>query len=176
MSKLHIGSGKINMEGYINIDIEPSSNPDICGNILGMEFSDVDAIYSCHCMEHLSYPEDAVKLLSLCYSWLRDGCALRLAVPDLELAAKAYCNRGDLRFLYAKDFKAYYYKDTAAERLNFFVKSWGHKICYDFELLSLLLRDAGFRHIERKRPNESAIEGFSHDRFISESLYIEAIK
>lgn len=175
---LHVGCGPIKLNGYTNIDIEQSHNPDICGDILTMDFEDVDVIYGCHFFEHLSYPVNAVKCLSLFYKWLKLDGVLRLAVPDLMKAAHAYAKGYDMRFLYGQNFKGYYYKDTPAERLNFFVKAWEHQMCYDADLLYHLLRDAGFEvgKIKPKMPNESKIPDFSHDRFISESIYVEAIK
>jgi predicted SAM-dependent methyltransferase len=86
--KLHLGSGKIKLDGYINVDIEPSHEPDVIGDMLQMDFKDVDVIYLCHSYEHLRFPDDAVKALELFYKWLKVGGILRLAVPDLELAAR----------------------------------------------------------------------------------------
>ena len=176
MKMIQAGCGPIKLDGYINIDIEPSHNPDVCGDILTMDFEDVDVIYSCHMAEHLSFPFGMVKFLSLCHKWLKKGGILRLAVPDLELGVFGYYVKKDLNFLYGDEFKGYYYRDTLAERLNFFIKAWEHKFCYDYETLSLLIADAGFTVIQKKQANESAIPGFNHDRFISESLYVEAIK
>lgn len=178
MNKLHVFCGPIYLDGWINLDISGSHKTDACGDILKAEFEEnsLDAIYGCHGLEHLNYPDDTVKFLELAYKWLKPGGVLRLAVPDLELAARAYMSHGDLSFLYGKDFKAYYHKDKPAERLNFFIKAWNHQICYDFDLLGSLLQDAGFKIIFRREPNESSIPDFDHDRFVSESLYVEAIK
>ena len=174
--KLNVGSGKIRMNGYTNIDIEPSHEPDICADVLTLDFTNVEVIYLCHSFEHFAYYEDALKALKLFYKWLKSDGVLRLAVPNLELAVKAYCQGGDLKFLYGGDFKGYYHNDTAGERLNFFVKAWNHQHCYDYQTLKLLLEEAGFTRIGKRNANESLIEGFNHDRFISESLYIEATR
>lgn len=178
MKTLHVGCGPIHIDGYVNIDINPKHRPDICADVseLPYEKLSIDAIFGCHFFEHLQYPEKAVTVLGKFYDWLKHGGILRLVVPDLEIAAHAYVTTGDLRFLYAEDFKAYYYKNCKAERLNFFVKAWEHQMCYDYDLMSKLLRDAGFENIEKKKPNESKIPGFCHDRFIGESLFVEAIK
>lgn len=174
--KLHIGSGPIYLEGWVNIDISDAHKSDICADVLTLDFKEVDVIYSCHFFEHLSYPNDAIKALSLFYNWLRPGGVLRLAVPDLGLAAVDYVMKGDLKFLYGGDFKGYYHKDTPCERFNFFIKAWEHQMCYDFELLKSLLQDGGFETIYKTGANQSQIQNFNHDRFISESLYVEAIK
>lgn len=176
MKKLHIGCGPIYLDGWINVDINPLHETDVYGDILEMNFENLDVVYSCHAAEHFLYPDGIVKLLSLCYKWMKTGGIIRIAVPDLELAARAYVNGDDLTFLYSKDFKGYYYKDRPCERFNFFVKAWNHQMCYDFNLLRELFADAGFIHIQKKKANDSLIPSFNHDRFISESLYIEAVK
>lgn len=178
MKKLHIGCGPIYLDGWINIDISPDHRTDICCDILQHDFDEnyFDVIYLSHVFEHFGYYEDALKALKLFYKWLRPDGILRLAVPSLELACKAYCQGSDLKFLYGEDFKGYYHFDTAGERLNFFVKAWEHKICYDYTTLKLLLEEAGFERIGKRNANESLIDGFNHDRFISESLYVESIK
>lgn len=178
MRKANIGCGPIYMDGWVNIDISSTHKTDICCDILQSHFDNdfFDVILCVHCFEHLDFPVDAVEGLNRFYKWLKPGGIIRMAVPDLELAVKAYVTTGDLKFLYAEDFKAYYYKDCKADRLNFFVKAWEHQCCYDYELLSSMFTDAGFKNIQKKQPNESLIEGFSHDRMILESLYIEAQK
>lgn len=175
MKNLHIGCGPIKLDGYINIDIEPSHEPDICGNILGMDFTDVDVIYSCHCIEHLEISE-AAEAFKLFFQWLKPRGILRMSVPSLEMASQAYVNGSDMKFLYGADFKGYYLHDTPCERFNFFMKEWEHRITYDFTQLRLMLSNAGFSKIERKEANETAIPNFDYDRFISESLYVECIK
>lgn len=178
MTKANIGCGPIYMDGWVNIDISRTHKTDICCDILQTHFDNeyFDVILSVHCFEHLSFPVDAIEALNRFYKWLKPNGIIRIAVPDLEIAVNAYVNGGDLRFLYSPDFKAYYHKDTKAERLNFFVKAWEHQFCFDFETLSGMFADAGFKNIQKKNPNESLIPDFHHDRFISESLYIEAQK
>jgi predicted SAM-dependent methyltransferase len=140
-----------------------------------MDFENVDAIYSCHCLEHLEI-QDCQKAFSLFNKWLKQGGILRFSVPSLEIAINAYHSGSDLKFLYGADFKGYYLYDTPCERFNFFMKEWEHKIIYDLNQLSLMLREAGFSNIQRKEANQSAIPNFHYDRFISESLYVECIK
>lgn len=179
MNKLHCGAGPIHLDGWINFDKgREHTHCEQHGDILQTHFDDnyFDVIYSCHFFEHLSYPVDAVECLNRFYKWLKPNGIIRMAVPDLMLAAKDYVMGGDLKFLYGGDFKGYYYKDNPAERLNFFIKAWEHQMCYSFSLLSELFVDAGFVNIQRKQANESLIPDFNYDRFISESLYIEAIK
>lgn len=175
MKKLHIGAGPCFMYSWVNIDVSRQYEQDIYGDILTMDFNGVDVIYSCHVTEHFSLT-DAAKAFSLYYKWLRPSGILRLSVPSLEIAAQAYVNGSDMKFLYGADFKGYYLHDTPCERFNFFMKEWEHKLTYDFNQIHLMLSSAGFKVIEKKQPNESAIPDFNFDRFISESLYVECVK
>lgn len=164
------------MDGWINIDISAVHRTEICADILTLDFNGIEAILATHMLEHLAFPDDALKALKLFYKWLKPDGILRIAVPDLELACRAYCQNSDLKFLYGDGFKGYYHNDTAGERLNFFVKAWNHQHCYDYTTLKVLLEEAGFTRIGKRNANESLIENFNHDRFISESLYVESIK
>ena len=173
--KLHIGCGPIKLDGYINIDIEPSHNPDVCGNVLDLSYQDVDVIYTCHMIEHLSV-SDAQAAFDCFYKWLKPNGILRIGVPSLELATQAYVNGNDMSFIYGRSFNGYYLYDTPCERFNFFMKEWEHKITYDFNQLHLMLLKVGFWKIKKAEANQTDIPNFNHDRFISESLYVEAIK
>lgn len=177
MKKGHIGCGPIYLDGWVNIDISYAHKTDIRCDILNHDFgeNEFDVIYLCHVFEHFSVQQGAYAL-TLFHKWLKPGGILRLAVPSLELAAQAYVGGSDMKFLYGSDFKGYYLHDTPCERFNFFMKEWEHKLTYDFPQLNLMLSNAGFRNIERKEANSTAIPGFEHDRFISESIYVECIK
>ena len=178
MKQANVGCGPIYLDGWVNIDVSEAHRTDVCCDVLKHDFEEgeFDVIYLSHCYEHFSYPTDAVEALRRFHKWLKPGGILRLAVPDLELGVFGYYIQKNLNFIYGDDFKAYYHRDTLCERLNFFIKAWEHQMCYDYELLSLLLADAGFKVIQKKQANESRIPNFNYDRFIPESLYVEAIK
>lgn len=188
---LHIGCGPILIPStpeiaWANIDKEAHFTSDTpqflrwnCLDLVprfGPRVADI--IWSCHMLEHLEYPRETTSFLADCHKLLKPGGILRLAVPDLELVAKAYVAGSDLKFIHGPDFKAYYHKsESRAERLHWFTHSWEHTITFDFDLLSSLLFDAGFKNgIWRKGFNESSIPNWNHDRFQSESLYVEAVK
>jgi predicted SAM-dependent methyltransferase len=56
--KLNIGSGTEKVEGFLNVDAEPSTNPDILCDItktkLPIKSGRVDEIIFFHCIEHIS--------------------------------------------------------------------------------------------------------------------------
>lgn len=181
---LHVGCGPIHFNSteswkWVNIDNEPSHNPDFCYDCLHLNelyySGTIDAIYSCHHLEHMKYPDDVNKFLKLSYDLLKPRGILRLAVPDLHTAATEYLH-GDARKLYGPEFKGYYYKDCPAERFMYWSREWQHTVLFDFQLLESLLKDAGFTKIRKCYPNDTEIEGFSYDRYLSESLYVEAVK
>lgn len=178
MNKLNAGSGGEYLDGWVNMDIHSTYRVDMQANILQTHFDEnsFDVIFCSHMIEHLRFPIDTVECLERFYRWLRPEGICRIVVPDLELAVNAYVKTGDLSFLYGKEFQGYYHKDTKAERLNFFVRAWEHLFTFDFETLAGMLSDVGFKNILKKEPNETLIPGFHHDRFISESLYVECIK
>lgn len=182
---LHVGCGPIkypNTEAWewTNIDIEPSHNPDLVLDCLklSVNFGEnyADWISTCHHIEHLDYPNDVLTFLKVARHTLKPGGIIRIAVPDLFKAAISYVGGSDMTFIYGKDHKGYYYKDCPAERFLYFMRAWSHTFVPDFGLMKDLLTEAGFVSIRECSPNDSEIDGFSYDRFISESLYMEAKK
>ena len=182
---LHVGCGPIRIASHaeinwINIDIEPSHKPDLVLDCLKLSehFGEnyADYIWSCHHLEHMAYPEGVLKCLDEFRRVLKPGGIVRIASPNLAVVAKAYVEGSDLTFMYGKNHKGYYYKDTPAERFLYFMRAWQHTFVPDPDQITGLLTEVGFRNIQIKAPNESAIPGWRHDRFIPDSLYVEASK
>jgi len=175
---LHVGCGPCYIPEMVNIDNSDLYKADILGNVLDMDFNNVELIWSCHFLEHLSYPNETVKCLDLFYGWLNKGGLLLLAVPDLEKIATQYVNRDQKIFgIYGGTTDwAYYKKHSIGERFNFFIRSWEHKITFDYDLLSELLRDAGFINVRRREFETYSKGRWGYDRMPEESLYVEAEK
>ncbi len=81
MKKLNLGSGRNKIEGYINIDINPNSNPDIVRDIeKGLPFDDksIDEIVVIHFLEHVNDIH-----FVMCEIWrvLKSGCQVKVNVP-----------------------------------------------------------------------------------------------
>ncbi len=72
--KIDIGCGKNKKEGYVGIDIDPTSKADIIVSALSIPFSDnsVDEVYSRHMIEHLA-PDEAEKFFNEIYRVLKIG-------------------------------------------------------------------------------------------------------
>lgn len=187
---LHLGCGPIhfpNVNGsveWINIDKEPSSACDICEDYLTIDTlyreGTIDAIYSCHSIEHLEYPAGVVRFFEACFKVLQPGGTLRIVVPDLRKICRAYLKGSDMTFIHGPDFPAYYHKsESPAERVHFFIigERWEHQICFDSDLLDLLATDAGFVNFRVHQFSDSRIPELAGiDRFESESVCVEADK
>ena len=78
--KLNVGSGRLHLEGYINIDCDESLSPDIVGKIEDMEFerNSIDEIYASHIIEHLNLDASRLVLFKF-FTWLKeDGILISL--------------------------------------------------------------------------------------------------
>lgn len=97
MDKLHIGSGRVFLPGFINVDLFSNSSADIFCDMMRLPFKaeSFDLIYSCHCTEHVH--RNAV--YAVLHHWrelLRIGGILRLSVPNFEAIWKRYGQTKDL--------------------------------------------------------------------------------
>jgi len=181
---LHIGCGPIIIRDehidWTNIDIQKCFQTDLVLNCMDVakKFpkNSIDFIWTCHMLEHLNYPDNALKFLEACYTILKPGGIMRIAVPDLRRIAQMYVDKSpQLKAIYG-DCKAYYVFDNIGERFNYFLKEWEHKIVYDYEMLESILRSKGFKNVEQRGFKKSRIPGWSHDRLEAESMFVEAEK
>lgn len=82
--KLHLGSGGRKRVGWINVDANPETSPDVVARAEYLPmFPDgsVDVIESCHLFEHFAYLE-AIKALKEWYRVLKPGGRLFVELPD----------------------------------------------------------------------------------------------
>lgn len=183
--KLNVGSGpRWNKEGWHRLDYkiagQTGTSPLVLGTAEKMELADssVDIIFSSHMVEHI--PQCRLPLVFAEF-WrvLKPGGLVRLLTPDLKKLASAYVNDDD-RFweeALAEDenirtdlgrggsflnFVISPGQDTALfdRTLNTFITGIAHQACYDFQMLRILLENAGFDEIEQKGFCESRIEDF----------------
>lgn len=145
----------------------------------GIPFSDgdVDVIYASHFLEHLDYKK-GLKFLKDCHRSMRSGGILRLAVPDTRLMVQSYIDGTicDLDSISNENKKLN--KNCDSIRLWNLLTS-GHKISYDYDSLSSVLLNAGFKNISRKNFRGSGLEILKSqtiDMFPEHSLYVEAYK
>jgi predicted SAM-dependent methyltransferase len=183
---LDLGCGRNTNESFVNMDFLWHPEVDLCWDVLqGLPFQDASlrGIFSEHFLEHFDIME-VESILKECRRVLAPGGVLRLVVPDAERYLRTYCLQvsGSLnaRFPFQEresmdgDFAAMlsvnrvFYQDRDSPH--------GHRVMFDFQLLDLLLRRAGFDAITRTRFREGrdlTLLVESEARAV-ESLYVEA--
>jgi predicted SAM-dependent methyltransferase len=136
--KVHIGTGEINLQGWINIDARNFSHVHIVSDDMKLaEFSDnsIDEIYLCHILEHISF-EEANKFVSTVGNKLKKGGVLRIAVPSFDSIVKIYKSNNNnfdtvkFALMGGQDYE-----------YNF------HKSMYNFDFLSKILKNNNFNNI-----------------------------
>jgi predicted SAM-dependent methyltransferase len=175
---VNLGCGYRTMRGWINVD--QARGPEVqvvCDLRRGLPFRSEScaAIFCEHMIEHVS-KDDAQNLLGECYRALQTGGVLRLSTPDAEKFLRSYV--GDGEFLKHPNFSRPI--DAPVDRINEMMREEGqHLWSYDAELLTLMLKRAGFPTISRQSFGVSLHQRMQDIDFSArafESLYIEAVK
>jgi predicted SAM-dependent methyltransferase len=173
-----IFGGVDRIPGYTSIDLRDQA--DVVHDIRlrwPFESSSAEVVYGSHILEHLTQREGQYCIRE-CNRVLEPGGILRLSVPDLYLFAEKYVH-GDGEFYgqATRDGRERFVGRTLSEKFMFVVSGQGHKYQYDFDSLSLLLRQCGFDQVERKQYRESDIPEIDLlDNRPEQSLFIEARK
>jgi predicted SAM-dependent methyltransferase len=147
--RLHLGCGKIRLDGWINVDFEASEGiTDAVWDLrypLPLPDGSCALIYSEHLLEHLRV-DDGVALLRDGHRLVREGGVLRCAMPSLDrLIEQSFT--GDWRQQDWLTWPEYKFIQTRAEMLNIAFRWWGHQWLYDREELHRRLHEAGFSKI-----------------------------
>ncbi len=90
--KVHLGSGPINIQGWINVDARDYEHVHLVSNGFELgEFADgaISEIYLCHVLEHFSFEESKALLKSLKVK-LRPGGVIRISVPSFDRLIEVY--------------------------------------------------------------------------------------
>lgn len=137
--KVHLGSGGVNIQGWINIDARNLPHIHLVTKNFGLEeFVDgsISEIYLCHVLEHFSF--DALDpILSTFHRKLKSGGLLRISVPSFDSIIDIYKNNGS-----KLDLVKYALMGGQGYEYNY------HKSVFNKECLSGLLRNNGYGDIE----------------------------
>ena len=139
--KLHLGSGKRFLPDYIHVDLSDYEHIDhrqSIDNLDNFKNESINEIYASHVFEYFDLDE-ARNVLKEWNRVLEKNGILRLAVPNFEALIKVYEITGDLN----KILGPLYGKWEVNDNLYFY-----HKIVYDQELLTSLLKESGFENIK----------------------------
>lgn len=142
--KLNLGCGKRErLPGFTNIDIIRGKNIDIRCDIRRLPMIDndsVEMIYASHILEYFDMAEAEI-ILAEWKRVLQPKGILRLAVPDFENLAAAYC----FRDCNIKSLLGPLYGKMNIGNGNYIY----HKTAYDVDSLSELLENCGFTNIHQ---------------------------
>ncbi len=140
--KLHLGSGKRYLHGYVHVDLAEFDHIDHNQSIDDLSnFPDnsVDEIYASHVFEYFDV-DHAKKVLVEWNRVLKEGGIIRLAVPDLDALIKVYSLTGEIKNILGPLFGKW-----EITKNNFHY----HKVVYDEKLLTSFLEEAGFKNIKK---------------------------
>jgi predicted SAM-dependent methyltransferase len=153
--KLHLGSGTVRLDGWVNIDLETEADLNLdLREDLPFPAGAARLIYNEHVIEHITVDEGR-RCLADWFRVLEPGGVLRIATPDLEYVVERYHNAWrDQAWLRLPE---YAFIKTRAEMMNVSFRWWGHQYLYDGEELERRLRDAGFSSVSRCRYGESTV-------------------
>jgi len=173
---LNVGCGPqgLESEDWFNLDGFPKPGLDLAWDAtrcLPFPEPRFQGIYAEHFFEHLE-PHQAKHFLSECRRSLVPGGILRLSVPDGELYLKRYFE--DREWMLARRNRRF---QTPMEVINeVFRQGREHHYCFDYETLSLWLRNAGFVEVVRADLGLGACPELLIDQEWRkfESLYVEA--
>jgi len=159
MCKLHIGSGRVALPGWINLDIQPLPEVDVVNDVTeGLPFDQAQFIFAEHFIEHLPF-DAALQFLRECRRVLVETGVLRLSTPNLDWVLRSHYDPSR-------------WQSTAEPIrdclwLNKAFRGWGHCFLYNLDTLAQLLSAAGFAFVSAQDygcSRFSALTGLeSHD-------------
>lgn len=152
---LHLGCGPKYLPGGVNVDGNVFRRHDLWLDLRnGLPFApnSVASVYSSHVFEHF-YPDELERLIAACHRVLRPGGGMRIVVPDMAAAVRAYL-AGDARFF--SDF-ARPCSSLGGKLSNLLFCEGGHRQGLDFSYFQELLLHAGFAEVLRFEPGASTI-------------------
>ena len=139
--KLHVGSGPLVREGWVNIDSHAYPGVDHVLDVRGgLPFDDASAtyVYAEHFIEHLPQA-DGLAFLRECRRVLKDNGILRLSTPSLDWVWATQYHLGT------------WGAESEAIRDCFWINrgfyGWGHQFLYNFPTLRSMLKLAGFADV-----------------------------
>jgi len=179
---LNVGCGPNLDDRFINMDYQWRPGMDLCWDItkgIPLQSSSIKGIYTEHCLEHITFEQTQVVLAEF-YRMLKSGGIVRIIVPDAELYIDLYTRskRGEsVSFPYVTD-KEKNDGFSPIMSVNRVFRGHEHLYAYDFDCLSLMLRQTGFERISKEnyRNGSDDILLIDSETRKIESVYVEAVK
>lgn len=175
--RLNWGCGTEPQPGWINSDIKEDPTVDISCDILdGLPLAEgsIDYVVSIHALPELRYPDLVPALMEL-RRVLAPGGALRLSLPDLDRAIRAY-REDDREYFLIPDEDARSIGSKLVTQMLWYGYS---RSLFTYDFVFELLERAGFREIQRcayRQTRGPFAEIVTLDNRPEESLFVEARK
>ena len=167
--RLHIGSGTVRLDGWLNTDILPTAPLFLdATQPFPLRDNSVRYIFCEHFLEHISR-HAAFQFLKESFRVLHPEGILRISTPDVEALAREYLAGSErVRLLLDRNERlGYKYARYPVDILNKAFYEDSHACLYDHELLEQMLHSVGFQEITRYRvglSRHSALSGIErHD-------------
>jgi len=148
--KLHFGSGARRLDGWANLDINGLGS--LVWDLrkpLPLAKAQVRFVYTEHFIEHIER-DYAVRLFSHARKVMVTGGVLRISTPDLVKLVDDYRAGQVVRMEHGG-----WFPETPCRMVNEGMRMWGHTFVYDESELVGLLRECGFKTIERVQWGQS---------------------
>jgi predicted SAM-dependent methyltransferase len=170
--KLDIGGADAGTNGWSTVDV--TRECDFFWDLRrGIPFPDstVDAVYSSHFFEHLTYTEGQA-VLREGLRILKPGGSFSVCVPNARIYVEAYLGMREIPDAYFA-WKPAMHETTSIDAINYVAYMGGeHKYMFDIDNLLHLLRAAGFSEV-RERSFEAGLDRPERD---FESIYAIGVK
>jgi predicted SAM-dependent methyltransferase len=162
--KINLGSGHWKLEGWVNVDIDLESLPDVAANLSGGLPFDTGVARLMHTEDFIDQLEieKAAEFLCECHRILAPGGILRVLTPDMQKLADLYLNDPKrLREMWEKFVGVDLFLGTAGEVFNSGMRFAGHTFLYDEETFKALSSRCGFeaRKVEFQQSEEPELRG-----------------
>lgn len=133
MKKLHIGTGKCYLPGYVNVDIFSTVHADVYADMTALPFDreSFSEIYCSHTLEH-AHRLMVIATLTHWRDLLAPGGTLMLAVPDFAACCEWYAKTKDIKAILGLMFGGQNHPKN------------NHFIAFDYAYLTECLVKAGF--------------------------------
>lgn len=145
--KINLGSGHWKLDGWVNVDLDAGSEPDVLANLARpLPFRDQVA-WLMHTEDFIDQLEleQALQFLRECHRVLRPGGVLRVLSPDLEKLTTLYRqDPQELVRMWQQHVQLPLTLGSAAEVMNLGMRFAGHRFLYDPDTLTQAARRCGF--------------------------------
>ncbi len=96
--KVHLGSGEINLQGWINIDANQNTHIHMIDKnfkLNNLKDETISEFYLCHVLEHFSFTE-SIELIKKIQQKLKKNGVIRISVPDFQKLSSIYSLNSNL--------------------------------------------------------------------------------